>query len=93
MPLLRNVRRSLKMHNLRKRLIFLAQHRGTKEADIMVGRFVEETLPNLSDDELTQMEEFLQIADAILIDWAYKRKTPEDEEKTVMVERFVAFYA
>lgn len=90
--MLKKDRHSLKMHDLRKRIVFVAQHRGTKEADIMIGRFVEEVLPQLSDAELSELESFLQIADATLIDWAFKRKTPEGAEKTAMVERFLEFY-
>ena len=47
----------------RKRLLFRCWHRGTRELDLIVGRFADTHLPTLSDAELAQLEIILDVAD------------------------------
>jgi antitoxin CptB len=47
----------------RKRLLFRCWHRGTREMDLILGRFVDATIADLSDDELTQLERLLEVPD------------------------------
>lgn len=47
----------------RKRLLFRCWHRGTREMDLILGRFADAEIGNLSDDELTQLETLLEEAD------------------------------
>jgi antitoxin CptB len=53
----------------RKRALYRAQHRGTKEMDWMVGRFAEARLAAMSADQLSIFEEFLEIGDPELNGW------------------------
>jgi antitoxin CptB len=80
------------MLNKRKRLIWLADHRGTKEADILVSRFVTSIIDDVADDQLDEFEAFLQIPDAILMDWAFGRREPESDQQSQTVKRFLQFY-
>ena len=52
----------------RKRLLFRCWHRGTRELDLIVGRFADTYLPTLSDAELSQLEVILDVADPELYD-------------------------
>jgi antitoxin CptB len=47
----------------RKRLLFRCWHRGTREMDLILGRFADAEIGKLSDDELTQLETLLEEAD------------------------------
>ena len=47
----------------RKRILFRCWHRGTREMDLILGRFADAEIGNLSDDELTQLETLLEEAD------------------------------
>ncbi len=47
----------------RKRLIYRANHRGTKEMDILIGGFANEALGRLTPEELDQFESLLEVPD------------------------------
>ena len=47
----------------RKRLLFRCWHRGTREMDLILGRFADAEIGNLSDDELTELETLLEESD------------------------------
>ncbi len=52
--------------NLKKRLIYRSQYRGTKEMDKLVGSFVETHIDRFNIDELKELEIFLDIDDDTL---------------------------
>ena len=47
----------------RKRLLFRCWHRGTREMDLILGRFADTTIASLSDDEITQLERLIEVPD------------------------------
>ena len=47
----------------RKRLLFRCWHRGTREMDLILGRFADTTLASLTDDELNQLEHLIEVPD------------------------------
>jgi antitoxin CptB len=47
----------------RKRLLFRCWHRGTREMDLILGRFADAEIGNLTDDELTQLERLIEVPD------------------------------
>ena len=53
----------------RRRAAYRAAHRGTKEMDIMLGRYAEAALPTLVDPDLARFEEFLALPDPELQGW------------------------
>ena len=53
----------------RRRAAYRCAHRGTKEMDIMLGRYAEATLQSLVDPELTRFERFIQLPDPELQGW------------------------
>lgn len=52
----------------RKRLKYRATHRGTKEADAILGGFVAANIQTLSDNELDALETFLECPDPDISD-------------------------
>jgi antitoxin CptB len=47
----------------RKRLLFRCWHRGTREMDLILGRFADAEIANLSDDELGHLEYLMDVPD------------------------------
>jgi antitoxin CptB len=60
----------------RKRLLFRSWHRGTKEADLLLGSFAEARLAGLSAAQLDEYERLLETEDARLWDWLTGRTAP-----------------
>jgi len=53
----------------RKRLRFRAWHRGTREMDLVLGRFVDAHITALSDDEIVTLEALMEAPDPELYLW------------------------
>jgi antitoxin CptB len=47
----------------RKRLLFRCWHRGTREMDLILGRFADAEIETLTDAELAELERLLEIPD------------------------------
>ena len=71
----------------RRRLLFRATHRGTKEADLMIGGFVSRHLATLSEAEMAEIESVLDLPDVDLSDWLSGRREPPPNVRTPMLER------
>ncbi|MCH8685217.1 FAD assembly factor SdhE [Pedomonas mirosovicensis] len=63
----------------KRRLLFRASHRGTKEADIMIGSFVERNLATMSEEDVAWFERFLEENDVEIMAWMIGRKQPPAE--------------
>ncbi|MEP3891787.1 MAG: succinate dehydrogenase assembly factor 2 [Hellea sp.] len=53
----------------RKRLVYRANYRGFKEADMILGGFAKAYMETLTDEEVTQFETLLEAADHDIYDW------------------------
>jgi antitoxin CptB len=60
----------------RKRLLFRSWHRGTRETDLILGRFAEAHLADFDDAQLDRYEALLECSDADLFDWVCGRAAP-----------------
>jgi antitoxin CptB len=47
----------------RKRLLFRCWHRGTREMDLILGRFADAEIASLAEDELAQLERLIEAPD------------------------------
>jgi antitoxin CptB len=47
----------------RKRLLFRCWHRGTREMDLILGRFADAEIAELTDGELDQLEQLIEVPD------------------------------
>jgi antitoxin CptB len=60
----------------RRRLHFRSWHRGTKEADLLVGSFADAYLAAMNSDELDEFESVLEIEDGYLVAWVTGQAEP-----------------
>lgn len=75
----------------RKRLLFRSWHRGTREADLLLGSFAEEHLAGFDDARLNEYEALLACPDADLLDWIAGRSVPPPDYDTGVTRLLLAF--
>ena len=69
----------------RRRVLFRATHRGTKETDRLIGGFVAPRIAGFTDDELAQIERIMELPDIDLADWLMGRTMLPPEHDTKMM--------
>ena len=75
------------LEHRRKRLRFRAWHRGTKEADLLLGPFADASLDGLDEDGLARFEALLGRSDPEIMDWMTGAAEPPDDP---VVARLIA---
>jgi len=75
----------------RKRLLFRSWHRGTKEADLLLGSFAEAQLGGFSVAQLDRYEALLEIDDALLFDWIAGRTVPPPDQDVDVLRLLLNF--
>jgi antitoxin CptB len=71
----------------KRRLAFRASHRGTKEADMMIGGFVEQHLECLTQDDISWFEQLLEETDVDIMSWMTRSKATPDPYNTPMMHK------
>jgi antitoxin CptB len=77
----------------RKRLLFRCWHRGTREMDLILGRFADAEIATLTDAELTQLEHLIEVPDPDLYAALTGDKPLADEYVSTLFNRIKAFRA
>ena len=75
----------------RKRLLFRSWHRGTREADLILGSFAEAHLGGFDPAQLDRYEALLEVPDADLFDWIAGRASPPPEHDHDVTRLFLNF--
>lgn len=75
----------------RKQLLYRAMHRGFKEADIVIGRFAEANLAQMSADELDEFRALLEVPDQDLYGWIIGRDEAPSNFQGSVLEALQAF--
>lgn len=75
----------------RKRLLFRSWHRGTREADLLLGSFAEACLLGFDAAQLDAYEALLECPDADLFDWIGGRRPPPPQHDTEVTRLLLAF--
>ena len=60
---------SNKLEILKKRLIYRASYRGTKEMDILLSAFVNKYIDSFDENLLSELENFLNFEDEIILNF------------------------
>ncbi len=63
----------------RKRLKYRSQHRGTKELDLLLGRFAAERLDTLGPDQIDRFEALLEAPSPLVYAWVTGQDAPPPE--------------
>jgi antitoxin CptB len=75
----------------RKRLLYRSWHRGTREADLILGRFAAVHLDRFDAAGLDRWEALLDCSDPDLYDWVAGRSTPPARYDHDVMRLLIAF--
>lgn len=75
----------------RKRLLFRSRHRGSREMDLLLGRFAERHLQTFSERQLALFEDMLELSDPELYAWLAGRDTPPVALRHDVMKLFLNF--
>jgi len=76
----------------RKRLRFRAWHRGTREMDLVLGRFVDANAASLTDGEIETLEALMEVPDPELYLWIAGTADVPANYDTAVFRKVVAFH-
>ena len=71
----------------RRRLLFRSWHRGTREADLIMGRFADVHIADLNEAELSEYEHLLDALETDLLSWMTGVADVPAEHDTAMFRR------
>ena len=80
------------LNTRQKKLLFRAWHRGTREADLLMGRFAEAYVPTASEADLDLFEALLNETDPDIYDWVTGRLEIPANDAGPIVQRLKEFY-
>ena len=76
---------------LKKQIIYRSTHRGTKEMDMLLGKFVEENINSLREDDLINLNQILNLEDETLYNWYFNGKNENiipNNKISIMLKNF-----
>lgn len=76
----------------RKRLRFRAWHRGTREMDLVLGRFVDANVTALTEDEIAALEALMEAPDPELYLWIAGTADVPSNFDSPLFRRIAAFH-
>ena len=77
----------------RKRLLFRCWHRGTREMDLILGRFADAEIADLSDGDMAELERLIDVPDPDLYAALTGDKPLDPEYASALFDRIKAFRA
>ena len=81
----------INIDELKKKIIYRSNYRGTKEMDKLLGAFVKKYINDLSDDDLVKLEKLLDIDDSNLYNFLNGLETDFIFEKNNVTDLFKKF--
>lgn len=67
---------TVSIQNRRKQLLYRANYRGFREADLIIGGYAKQNVPEMSDAELDEFEALLELNDHDLYNWLTGKSEP-----------------
>jgi antitoxin CptB len=87
-----STRSSVDLDPRRRRILFRAWHRGTREMDLLMGRFTDASIADMSEPDLDVFELLIEAPDRDLFAWLTdKTETPSNYD-TPLFQRLKAFH-
>jgi antitoxin CptB len=86
-------RTSAGLDERRRRLLYRAWHRGTREMDLIMGRFADAALGGLTEAEVAELEGLADVPDAELYAWLIGGRPVPDNYDHGVFRRLRDFHA
>ncbi len=80
-----------KLELLKKKLLYRASYRGTKEMDILLSSFVKKHINTFDKKQLEELERFLEFEDEIILNFYNNESSPIKIEKNLISKDFKNF--
>ncbi|NDE90768.1 MAG: succinate dehydrogenase assembly factor 2 [Alphaproteobacteria bacterium] len=81
------------LEHFRKKLIFRSWHRGTREMDLMMGKFADAQLPGYGAEQLQAYEALMHENDPDIYNWITLQETlPDYIQSNSALRELIAFY-
>lgn len=77
----------------RRKLLFRSWHRGIREMDLILGGFADAEIHALTQAELDEYEELLELQDADLLSWVTGANPVPDIHRSALLTRILTFPA
>ena len=81
----------IELETLKKKIIYRANYRGTKEMDILLSKFVDKYINTFSKRELEDLYDFLNLEDEIIYNYYLTKKINKKIKKNKVIEIFSEF--
>ena len=81
----------IELETLKKKIIYRANYRGTKEMDILLSKFVDKYINTFSKKELEDLYDFLNLEDEIIYNYYQTKKINKKIRINKVVETFSKF--
>ena len=80
-----------KLELYKKKLLYRASYRGTKEMDILLSKFVKKYLDKMNQRELKDLENFLEFEDEVILNFYNFNKIDGNIDKNSIAKIFKNF--
>lgn len=88
-----STRSSEGLNERQRRLLFRSWHRGIREADLLLGRFADAHIADLSDSDLAEYERLLDVPDPDLYAWVTGEREIPESDRSDLLDRIVRFHS
>lgn len=75
-----------------RRLLFRSWHRGIRETDLILGRFADAQIADLSEADLDVYERLLDVPDHDLYAWVTGERVIPASERSDLLDRIIRFH-
>ncbi len=80
-----------KLEIFKKKLLYRASYRGTKEMDILLSSFVKKNIDNFDSNQLIELEKFLNFEDEIILNYYNFNIDKKSIDKNIISKIFKNF--
>ena len=77
-----------KLEMFKKKLIYRSNYRGTKEMDILLSGFVKKNIDSFNQDQLNQLDKFLDFEDEVISNYYYRDIVDKNIDKNTISKIF-----
>jgi antitoxin CptB len=86
-------RSSANLDERRRRVLYRSWHRGTREMDLIMGRFADAAISDLTEAEITELERLAEVPDPDLYAWLTGHRPVPDNYDLAVFRRLQDFHA
>ncbi len=85
-------RSSADLDHRQRKILFRAWHRGMREMDLIMGRFADAKIGEMSESDLTEFERLIEAQDRDLLSWITGEAQVPDNYDSTLFQSLKAFH-